>query len=144
MPMSAMSLGPDHTPIIAVLGFIGMFVGFLWVRRITGGTDELDRTSWRYQRRPFRGSWLPSMPELPTWGWLLTRGAMAIGLGAVLVATVGPFVLRRWQGAFEVGLPAIVVWLVAVSAAVSGTVWIVRIARHSPEDGAGPTWRYRR
>jgi hypothetical protein len=31
-----------------------------------------------------------------------------------------------------------------VSAAVSGTVWIVRIARHSPEDGAGPTWRYRR
>jgi hypothetical protein len=84
------------------------------------------------------------MPELPTWGWLLTRGAMAIGLGAVLVATVGPFVLRRWQGAFEVGLPAIVVWLVAVSAAVSGTVWIVRIARHSPEDGAGPTWRYRR
>jgi hypothetical protein len=144
MLLSAMFSGPDYGWVIALLGFGGMVVGFVWLRRITGGEEDPDRSFYRYQGRRGGGSWIPGAPELPTWRWIVTRAALAVGIGAVVFAIAGPAALHRWDRvmdeSFVVGVLA---WIGAVVAATVGAAWIVRIVRRSPEDGAPPTWRYR-
>ena len=146
--MSALFLNPPNEgvppwgAIVAIVAFTGLVVGFFWIRRISGGDEDPDRSFWRYQGQRGGGSSIPSTPDLPAWRWLFTRGAVVFGIGAVAFAIAGPLVLRRWEGVLEGGPPAVLVWLIGVAAAVVGTVWIIRIARRSPEDGA-PPWRYR-
>jgi len=83
------------------------------------------------------------MKGIPTGRWVLTRGAIVIGLGAIAFAVVGPQIMRRWNPAFEAGGIAILIWTLAILAAVVGTAWMIRIAVRGPEDGA-PGWRSRR
>jgi hypothetical protein len=138
--------GAGYRDWLLLLAVVGMLVGFAWLHRIAGGNEDPDRSFSRLSGQRGGGSRLPDapgIPERPTWGWLLTRGAIAIGLGATLLAIGGPMVMRRWEPALELGATAVFVWMSAVATAVIGTAWMVRIARHGPEDGARP-WRHRR
>lgn len=130
--------------LIAAGALIGLVAGLVWLRRVAGGDEDPDRSFWRYQGRRGGGSWIPDAPDLPTWRWLVTRGAIAFGIGAVVLAVVGPAGLQRWQGVLDQSFVlAAIAWIGAVAAATVGVAWIVRIARRSPEDGTPPTWRYR-
>jgi len=120
-----------------------MLVGFAWVHRISSIREDPDRSFSRLSGQRGGGSRLPDAPDVPTRGWLLTRGAILIGVGAVVFALVGPQVMRRWNPAFEAGGIAIVMWMLAVLAAAVGTAWMIRIAIRAADDDA-PAWRSRR
>jgi hypothetical protein len=110
---------------VLVFPIIGLLIGMLWVRHIVNlGEDPITDIADK------------------TRGWILTRGAIAIGGASVIVALGAPLVLRRWDRAFDLGLIAGVAWLTAIVASVVGTAWMIRIASRTPEDG-GPPWRYR-
>ena len=135
--------GNDYGRWLFVLAAIGMLVGFAWVHRITSMGEDPDRSFSRLRGQRGGGSRLPDAPDIPTRGWLLTRGAILIGVGAVAFAFVRSQVMRRWNPAFEAGGIAVAMWIVAVLAAAVGTVWMIRIAVRAPDDGA-PAWRSRR
>lgn len=137
--------GPPWGEIVLGIAIVGFIVGFVWLRRITGGDEDPDHSFWRYQGRRDGGSWIPGAPELPTWRWVVTRGAIAIGIGAVALAIVGPAGLHHWERVLDESFVlAVLAWIGAVLAATVGAAWILRIARRGPDDGAPPTWRYRR
>jgi hypothetical protein len=136
--------GPPWGEIVLGIAIVGMIVGFVWLRRITGGDEDPDRSFYRYQGRRGGGSWIPGAPEIPTWRWVVTRAAIAVGIGAVVFAITGPAALHRWDRVMDESfIVAVLAWIGAVVAATVGTALIVRIVRRSPEDGAPPTWRYR-
>ena len=139
-PMTFTS-GNDDGLVLFLLAAIGMLVGFVWVHRITSMGEDPDRSFSRLSGR-VGGSRLADLPDIPTRGWLLTRGAILIGVGAVAFALVGPQVMGRWDPAFEAGGIAVVMWTFAVLAAAVGTAWMIRIAVRVPDDGA-PAWRSR-
>ena len=143
MDAMMVSGGNDVGLWLYLLAVIGMLVGFAWVHRITSIREDPDRSFSRLSGRRGGGSRMPDAPDIPTRGWLLTRGAILIGVGAVAFALIGPQVMGRWEPAFAAGGIAVVMWIVAVLAAAVGTVWMVRIAVHGPDDGA-PAWRSRR
>jgi hypothetical protein len=126
-----------------LIAAVGLLVGFVWLRRISSLDEDPDRSFTRLSGRRGGGSRLPDAPGIPTRGWLLTRGAIVIGLGAIAFAVVGPQVMRRWNPAFEAGGIAILIWILAILAAVVGTGWMIRIAIRGPEDGP-QAWRSRR
>jgi len=128
---------------IGTVATIGFIVGSLWLRRIATLDEDPDRSFTRLSGRRGGGSRLPDAPGIPMRGWLLTRGAIVIGLGAIAFAVVAPQIMRRWNPAFEAGGIAILLWILAILAAVVGTAWMIRIAVRGPEDGA-PGWRSRR
>jgi hypothetical protein len=128
---------------LAVVAVIGLIVGFAWLHRITSMGEDPDRSFSRLRGQLGGGSRLPDAPDVPTRGWLLTRGAILIGVGAVVFALVGPQVMRRWNPALEAGGIAIMMWTLAILAAVVGTAWMIRIAVRAPDDDA-PAWRSRR
>ena len=128
---------------LAVVAVIGLIVGFAWLHRITSMGEDPDRSFSRLRGQLGGGSRLPDAPDVPTRGWLLTRGAILIGVGAVVFALVGPQVMRRWNPALEAGGIAIMMWTLAILAAVVGTAWMVRIAARAADDEA-PAWRSRR
>ena len=147
MILSAMFLnpgGPSWGLIVFVVAVVLMAIGFAWIWVISRMGEDPDRSFSRLRGQRGGGSRLPAMPALrrPTDGWLLTRGAIAFGVCAIAFAVLGPLVLRRWDRAFDLGPLSIVVWFAAIGAAVLGTIWMIRIARRRPEDGAG-SWRYR-
>ena len=109
-----------------------MLVGFAWVHRISSIREDPDRSFSRLSGQRGGGSRLPDAPDIPTRGWLLTRGAILIGVGAVAFAFFGPQVMRRWDPAFEAGGIAVAMWIVAVLAAAVGTAWMIRIAVRAP------------
>jgi hypothetical protein len=133
----------DYGRWLVVLAAIGMLVGFAWVHRISSIREDPDRSFSRLSGQRGGGSRLPDAPDVPTRGWLLTRGAILIGVGSVVFALVGPQVMRRWNPAFEAGGIAIVMWMLAVLAAAVGTAWMIRIAIRAADDDA-PAWRSRR
>ena len=135
--------GNDYGRWLFLLAAAGMLVGFAWVHRITSAREDPDRSFSRLRGQRGGGSRLPDAPDVPTRGWLLTRAAILIGVGAVVFALVGPQVMRRWNPAFEAGGIAIVMWMCAVLAAAVGTAWMIRIACRAPDDDA-PVWRSRR
>ena len=136
--------GPDWGLVLAIACFGGLAVGLIWLRRIADGDEDPDRSFWRYQGQRGGGSAIPSAPELPTWRWLVTRVAILISIGAVLVAATGPLALRRWDRVLDESFVlAVLAWAGAVLASVVGTAWILRIARRDPEHDS-PPWRYRR
>jgi hypothetical protein len=110
---------------VLILPVAGLVIGALWIRHISN----------------FRGDPITDLADR-TRGWLLTRGAIAVGIASVVVAAGAPLVLRRWDRAFEMGLIAEAAWVTAILAAVVGTLWMVHIAFRTPEDGS-PPWRYR-
>lgn len=123
--VGAMDIETYRAAVLLLLPAVGLVIGALWIRHVSDLradpiTDIADRTS----------------------GWLLTRGAIAIGVASVIVAIAAPLILRRWDRAFDMGLIAGVAWFVAIATAVSGTAWMIRIAVRNPDDGA-PPWRYR-
>jgi len=122
---------------------VGMLVGLAWLHRISHLGEDPDRSFARFNERIGRRWWIPRAPRMPTRGWILTRGAVLIGVGAVALALVGPQVLGSWNLASETGPIAIFLWIAAILAAVVGTAWMIRIAVRGPEDGA-PGWRSRR
>ena len=134
--------GNDDGRWLFLLAAIGMLVGFAWVRGITSLGEHPDRSFSRLRGQRGGGSRLPDAPDIPTRGWLLTRGAILIGVGAVAFALFGPQAMRRWDPAFAAGGIAVVMWIVAVLAAAVGTAWMIRIAVRVPDDGA-PAWRSR-
>ena len=149
MLASAMFLNPTDGPnwglIVAAVAITGLLVGFAWIRRISSFDEDPNRSFSRLNRRR-SGTRIPSisaLPRRPTAGWLLTRGAIAIGGGSIVAAVAAPLVIRRWDHALELGPVAMMVWLAAVAAAVIGTIWMAWIALRTPEDGR-QTWRYRR
>jgi drug/metabolite transporter (DMT)-like permease len=149
MLASAMFVNPEGPPAGAILGVaaaIGLVVGFIWLRRISSLGEDADRSFSRLSRQRGGGSRLPDVPdirEVPTLGWLVTRAAIMIGVGAIVFAALGPLVMRRWTPAWDGGAIAALVWLAAIVAATVGTAWMIRIAVRTPEDGA-PPWRFRR
>ena len=130
---------PDGA-IVAIVAFTGLIVGFIWLRRITGGDEDPDRSFYRYQGRPGGGSWIPGTPELPTWRWVVTRLALVLGRASLMLAVI--LWVAQPMGPFA-GTMTWLPWAVGFSGLVIGNVWLTRIARRSPEDGAPPTWRYR-
>ena len=135
--------GNEYGLWLLLLAAVGMLVGFAWVHRITSMGEDPDRSFSRLSERLSTGLRIPNLPEIPTRGWLLTRGAILIGFGAVAFALVGPQLIRRWNLAFEAGGIGVAMWIVAVLAAAVGTAWMIRIAVRAPDDGA-PAWRSRR
>ena len=135
--MDPMMGGNDDGRWLFLLAAIGMLVGFAWVRRITSLGEHPDRSFSRLRGQRGGGSRLPDAPDIPTRGWLLTRGAILIGVGAVAFALFGPQAMRRWDPAFAAGGIAVVMWIVAVLAAAVGTAWMIRIAVRVPDaDGS--------
>ena len=135
--------GNGYWQLLLLITVIGFVVGVVWLRRIATLDEDPDRSFTRLSGRRGGGSRLPDAPGIPTGRWVLTRGAIVIGLGAIAFAVVGPQIMRRWNPAFEAGGIAILLWSLAVLAAVVGTAWMIRIAVRGPEDGA-PGWRSRR
>lgn len=136
--------GPPWGEIVAIVALTGMVVGFVWLRRITGGDEDPDRSFYRYQGRRGGGSWIPGAPELPTWRWVVTRIALVLARASLLLSVV------LWvaqpagtQAMFSGSDIAWLPWVVGFTGLVIGNVWMTRLARRSPEDGAPPTWRYR-
>jgi hypothetical protein len=145
--VEAVMLNPGgDSPMIwlVALASVGLLVGFAWLHRIASLDDDPDGSSFRSGgRRHRRASRIPDAPDMPTRGWLLTRGAIVIGAAAVAFALVGPVVMRRWIPAFETGAIGVLLWVAAILAAAVGTGWMIRIAVHGPEDGPA-RWRSRR
>ena len=145
---TAMFLNPGGPPwsLVALgIAIVGIGIGVLWIWRIASMGEDPNRSFSRLNRRR-SGTRMPSIPALhrhPTAGWLLTRGAIAIGGGSIVAAVAAPLVIRRWDHALELGPVAMIVWLAAIAAAVIGTIWMTWIALRTPEDGRR-TWRYRR
>jgi hypothetical protein len=135
--------GDGYWQLLVLLPVIGLIVGFVWVRRITTLGEDPDRSFARFNERIGRRWWIPRARPVPTRGWMLTRGAILIGVGAVALALVGPQVFGNWNLASEKRPLAILMWIAAILAAVGGTAWMIRIAVRGPEDGA-PGWRSRR
>jgi hypothetical protein len=135
--------GHDAYWLLMLMVLIGFATGFTWLHRITGLSEDLNRSYFRSKgQRGTGGSRLPDVPtDLPTGGWLLTRGAIVIGFGSIAFAVLGPLVFRRWLPALELGPVADLVRAIAISAAVTGTAWMILIARDGPENGA--RWRSR-
>ena len=131
----------------AVLLFpiIGLVVGMLWIRHISKLGEDPDLSFSRLTGWRGGGSSLPDITRFAdnTRGWYLTRGAIAIGVASVVIAVVGPLVLRRWDRAFDLGPLAVAVWVTAIALAVIGTAWAIRIAMRAPDAGS-TGWRYRR
>jgi hypothetical protein len=88
---------------IGTVAAIGFIVGLVWLRRIANLDEDPDRSFTRLSGRRGGGSRLPDAPGIPTGRWVLTRGAIVIGLGAIAFAVVGPQIMRRWNPAFEAG-----------------------------------------
>jgi hypothetical protein len=126
-----------------VIAIVGLVVGFTWVRRIANGDEDPGRSFYRSHAQKGGGSRLPDAPDLPTIGWLMTRGAIVLGIGTVAFAIVGPLVMRRWIPALDAGVPTVVVWATGIALAVIGTAWMIQIARHGPNE-SGSAFRYRR
>ena len=149
MLATAMFLNPTDGPnwglIVVAVAFTGLVIGFAWIRRVASFDQDPNRSFSRLnrRRRGLRISSIPAPHRHPTAGWLLTRGAIAIGGGSIVAAVAAPLVIRRWDHALELGPVAMMVWLAAVAAAVIGTSWMTWIALRTPEDGR-QTWRYRR
>ena len=140
--------GSDAYWLLMLLALIGISVGSAWIHRLTRLGEDTNRSYFRSSgQRGDGGSRLPDGPDvptqMPTLGWLLTRGAILLGFGVVAVSIAGPLVMRRWDPVLELGLAGAVVWFAAVAAAVIGTIWMIWIAVREPEDGP-PIWRYRR
>ena len=134
MLLTAMMLNPDSgTPaqvILLAVAITGMTVGFLWIRRITGGEEDLESSFWRSHPHGGQGSRLPSWPgdEQTTLRWIATRAWIAVAIGSVVAAVAGPIVLTRWERPLEESATlAAALWVVAIMAAVVGTLWMLRI-----------------
>lgn len=135
---------PSYDEILLVVVGLGMLAGLLWLRRITSLDDHTDRSFWRSRRERGWGSWLPDGPELPTRRWLVTRAEMTIAVVALGVALAAPFLLSRWERAFEFdAFVAGALWLVAVALAAVGTRRILMISR-GDRDAGSSSWRSRR
>ena len=66
--------GPPFTAIVLGISAVGMVVGFLWIRRIATGGEDLDSSFWRSHPHGGKGSRLPSWSgELPPLGWVAAR-----------------------------------------------------------------------
>ena len=137
--------GPSPLQWLLMVAAVGIVIGLIWLRRISSLGEDPDRSFSRLRSQHGGGSRLPDvpLPEVPTLGWVLTRGAIVIGACATVFAAIGPLVMGRWIPAWDAGVIAGAVWLAAIAAATVGTAWMVRIAVRTPEDGA-PPWRFRR
>ena len=148
MLLSAMFVNPTDGPpwqaVMLGIGVLGMVVGFLWIRRIAAGDDDLGSSFWRSHPRGGHGSILPALQRPPTWRWIATRLGLVVALGSVVVSIAGPALLQRWEASLDRSLPmAAALWAIAIVAALVGTAWMLRIARGDADGDAAP-WRYRR
>ena len=144
MLLSAMFIGPDYRWAIALLGFVGCCVGFLWMRHITRFDEDTDLSFWRYRGERTHVGLKPTSIRfsLPTRRWIVTRTELAIAFACLALTLAGPLVLPNWQ--IGVRAPFIeLVWPGAIVSAAAGTAWMLRIARRGPEDGPSP-WPHRR
>jgi hypothetical protein len=136
-------VGDGPWKILFLIGAVGMLIGYAWLHRISTLDEDSDRSWFRMHGRAGGGSRFPDAPGIPSLNWLLTRGAILIGAGAVAFTLVAPLLMRRWIPLWDAGPIAIVAWLAAIAAATIGTAWMIRIAVRGPEHGA-PRWRSRR
>ena len=116
--------------ILLAVGILGMAVGFLWIRRITSGEEDLGSSFWRSHPHGGQGSRLPFWPgnEQTTLHWFATRAWIAVALGSVVAAFAGPIVLTRWERPLEESAAlAAALWVAAIIAAIVGTFWMLRI-----------------
>ena len=137
--------GPSPLQLLLIVAAVGIVIGFIWLRRISSLGEDPDRSFSRLRGQHGGGSRLPDvpLPKVPTLRWLLTRGAIAIGVGTMVFAAIGPLLMGRWIPGWDAGVIAVAVWLAGIAAATIGTAWMVHIAVRTPEDGA-PPWRFRR
>ena len=134
MLLIAMSLdtesGIPAQAIVFAVAITGMVFGFVWIRRITAGEEDLGSSFWRSHPHGGRGSRLPFWPtdEQTTLRWFATRAWIAVALGTVVAAIAGPIVLTRWERPLEESAAlAAAMWVAAIMAAVVGTWWMLRI-----------------
>jgi hypothetical protein len=133
MLLNAMFLNPGGPPwwqILLGIAIVGLVVGFLWIRQIAAGDEDLGSSFWRSHPHGGRGSRLPSWPgdEQTTLSWIATRAWIVVALGTVVAALAGPIVLRRWDRPLEEAAAlAGALWVAAIMAAIVGTWWMLRI-----------------
>ena len=132
--LSAMFLDADTgippMAIVLAVGITGMAIGFLWIRRITAGDEDLGSSFWRSHPGGGRGSRLPSWPgdEQTTLHWVATHAWIAVAIASVVAAVAGPIVLTRWERPLEESaVLAGALWVAAIMAAIVGTLWMLRI-----------------
>jgi len=141
MLFDAMFLDPpgfNRSFLAMAIAAIGLVVGFIWIRRITGPDPDKEPSFWRYRRvdnvrRPSKVHWLP------TPGWIATRLAMVVAVGVLLFVLLAPGLLEAFGNAVAY---APWLWIAAIAMASAGTLWIFRIARANP-DSESRFWRYR-
>jgi len=89
------------------------------------------------------------MDRWPTWRWLATR--LELGLGAVCLV-IGPVLVFVAPGSHAMflsdpsflGVPlGDALLAMGCLGMIIGMLWMLRIARRSPEDGGPTIWRYR-
>jgi drug/metabolite transporter (DMT)-like permease len=122
--------GGGERLVLLAIALTGMAVGLVWIRRITAGDEDLGSSFWRSHPGGGQGSRLPSWPgdEQTTLHWVATRAWVAIGLGSVVAAVAGPIVLTRWERPLEESAAlAAALWIAAIMAAITGTLWMLRI-----------------
>jgi hypothetical protein len=134
MLLSAMFLNPGSgippQVIVLAIAITGMAIGFLWIRRIAAGDEDLGSSFWRSHPHGGQGSRLPSWPsdEQTTVHWFATCAWMGIAVGSVVAAVAGPIVLTRWERPLEESAAlAGALWVTAIIAAIVGTWWMLRI-----------------
>lgn len=122
----------------------GAIVGILWIRRITGGYPDSERSFWRYREPTLRPAAEPGGRKGPTWGWIATRLQMAVAHAALVVA-VGVLMIQPqvFEPTFAGAQYGILVYSMGIAGLLIGNVWILTIAHRMPDRG-GSSWRYRR
>ena len=129
--------GPPWSLIVFGVAIVGVVVGLAWIWRISRMGEDLNASFWRSHPRGGHGSRLPAFDpfdERPTWGWIVTRLEIIVALGSIVVAIAGPALLTRWERPLNehLGL-AVALWAIAITTALVGTLWILRIASRGPE-----------
>ena len=134
MPLTAMIMdagsGMPAQAIVFAIAVTGMVIGLAWIGRIAGGREDLGSSFWRSHPHGRRGSRLPDWPsdEQATPRWIVTRAWIAVALASVVAAVAGPIVLTRWERPLEESVAlAAALWVVAIMAAIVGTLWMLRI-----------------